>query len=323
MKDFQVKVPGTNFILKSNSTYRIEGKVSEHSPLEFQKAGFTRIPDKKFGAQVSVKFDPKRKIWDTGFYENSPCYISTRTKKEEVIKTVETLKKYLLPHLEESLPEGALSQKSTNTYFDDYRENINQKNTYNTYEPLHFWMLWNAFLDYVIAPVDEQKKPVYRDAMISTPFVIYDGSKKRNQEQDDTFEKAKATSTFMSKLLSDKPADKELLIDVSNYVGFKIGSKTDDKVAISQFENWVTNKQKSRQNVSQFNKKMEYFSKTKNKEELKLYNSVKIALKEGIITKDREELFLQGESLGMDAKKAAQTLNTNKALKKTLLEAMS
>lgn len=323
MKDFSVRVPGTNFTLSSNSTYRVEGKVSTHSPKEFQEAGFTKIPNPFSPEQAKVKFDQIRKVWDTGFYENSPCYLKNKISKDDVKEIVKTLNENLVPELEEFLPEGSLSPKESNDYFDDYKYEINQKNNYTTNTPLEFWGLWNALIDYVVAPVDDQKKPIYRDAMISTPFVIYDGTRKKNQEQDNTFEKIKSSSTFMTMLTSKKPSDKELLVDVCNYVGFRLSDKTADKVAISQFENWISNSQNAKQNVSQFNLNIDYFSSSKNKEELNLYSAVKNALKEGLITKDREELYLAGQSLGMEIKGAAKIINTNKELKKTLLEAMS
>ena len=125
-------------------------------------------------------------------------------------------------------------------------------------------------------------------------------------------------------LSSKKPADKELLVDICNYIGFKLSATTSDKIAVSQFNNWITNTQDALQNVADFNKNIEYFTDSKNKEELEIYKQFNKALKDGIITvTSRGEYFLKDESLEFNKKTAAAKINSNKALKKTLLEEMS
>lgn len=325
MEDFSVKVPGTDFTLRSNTTYRIEGRIDSEAPIEFQREGFSKIPHPLNYEDAKITFDPNLLIWDTGLYEDSPCY--SNVNKEEVKKTVETLKKYLVPSLEKQLPAGSLDYNSEGynekgfpkiQYFDNYKYPINQKTNVTTNTPKDFFGVWAALLSKTVAPEEEQKKPAYRN--LRTPFIIIDRKEKASTKQKHEFEKANAQKNLLLLAMSENKKDVDFVIDVLDYVGLKGVNKTEPSIMVSQFNQWINNKTESLQNAKKFNKEVVRLATDEGREELYIYKQIRKALRESKITETRGEYFLKGKSIGRELKQAAKTVNESDNLKQLLSE---
>lgn len=316
-KTFKVKVPNTNFYLESNKTYRIIGKVDPSAPIGFQERGITKLEHPMNGEDALVRFDSRRNLWDTGLYEGSPCY-STIQDQKQITDTVKVLKENLIPFLKESLPEGALSQKSDNKHWDSYMFPLNQNLTIATNTPESFFGLWTALLTGAIAPEADKNAPRYRE--LTTPYVLVDRQEKASNEQKLAFTKAIATKNFVNLLLSDNKKDKAHLVDVLNYVDFRAVLDTEDSILNSQFNHWIDNKKSGLKNAEYFNTAFDRFSTEDGKEELEVYKLLKKAVKNNKVVYDRGEYFLGEDSLGNNLKEAGKIINDNDNLKSKLLE---
>lgn len=324
MKDFSVRVPGTEFILRSNRSYRIEGKEDPESPIEFRdrEEPFTKIPSPYNTEDAKIVFNPERSIWDTGFYEDSPCY--SKEQREYVEETVKTLQENLVVELEKQFPEGALDYRNPGDkkhYLDSWRFVINQKTTIITDTPQNFFGLWAAILDKAVVPKGEENKPIYR--ALKTPFVIIDRDEKSNKEKTKVFEKANAQRNLLNLVLSEKPKDVEFAVDILEYVGLKGVNKKEPSILTSQFNNWIENKKDSLRNAELFNEELERLSSDEGREELSIFKKIKEGVRTNKISVVRDEMFLRDESIGSNPKTAAKLINKSDNLKTLLFEVIN
>jgi hypothetical protein len=230
-ENFEVKVPNTDFILKANKTYRIIGKKDTSAPDGFQERGITKFEHPLNGESAIVHYSKDRKLWDTGLYENSPCY--AKMSSTDINKTVKTLNKHLVSYLEEVFPEGVLKdRKGSNTYWDEYSFPLNQNFTIATNTPEAFFGLWIAILHGHIAPEVNQKAPRYRE--LSTPYVIIDSAEKTSNKQKYDFAKSRAIAKFINSLEDNRT----FLIEVLNYVKFRASEGTSDNILNSMFKQY-------------------------------------------------------------------------------------
>lgn len=309
MENFKVRIPNTEFDLETNKTYRIIGKVDPSSPRGFQERGITKFEHPLNGEDATVVFLANRNLWDTGLYEDSPVYAKDRSVGKE---NVEKFKKHLIPKLESMFPEGALSPKADNTYWDSYKFPLNQNYTVATNTPEAFLGLWFALIGYTIAPEDMKDYPIYRE--MRTPYVIIDRKEKSSNQQRLSFEKSKAVGNFINYLEKDK----QFIIDVLEYSGFRASEKTDNSILNSQFLNWVENKKNSLQVAKNFNSAIERFSTELGREELETYKTLNKMISEKKVKYERSEYYLGEESLGANIKEAAKRINEDDSLKERL-----
>ena len=312
---FKVVVPGTEFTLEANKTYRIIGNVDPSSPIGFQERGITKLEHPLNGEDAIMKFSQDRNMWDTGLYLNSPCYLKPEMKSDDVKAAIETLNEKLVPYLKEIFPEGVLeNNRENNKYWDSYSFPLNQNLTISTSTPEKFFGLWISILHGQIAPDGEQKKPKYRE--LQTPYVIVDSGEKASNKQKIAFIRSKAISNFMSTVENKR----EFLTDVLKYSEFTSSSETSISILNSMFTNWIDNKESGSNNASRFNTAFERFNSEEGREELEIYKLLKDGEKSGRITYSRSEYFLGEISIGNNIKEAAKNINVDDKLKGQLLD---
>ena len=311
--EFGVKVPGTDFVLRANKTYRIIGRTDESAPDGYKERGITKYEHPLNGQNGVMHFDSQRKLWDTGLYNASPCY--SKVKPEEIEETVKALDKNLKPYLEQIYEEGVFeNNRGSNKYWDSYKFGLNQNLTISTNSPENFFGLWTSLLHGAIAPEDEQKNPKYRE--LGTPYVLVNSAEKSSNKQKNTFAKNEAISSFIAGIKKDK----DHLIDVLKYVGFNAASETSDNILNSTFTNWLENKNEGAKNAGYFNNAIDKFKSKSGKEELAVWNMLNKAVKKGKITHLRGEFFIGEDSIGNNLKTAAEFVNNDDKLKGQLFE---
>lgn len=324
MEDFKVRIPGSDFYLKSNTTYRVENRVDMNAPVAKSPTGEQvrlnyKFPDPEGNSENTfMPFDRERNIWDTGFYETSPCYRRQPNYTEEAKKTVEILKNYLLPELEIVLPEGALSHAYTNRHWDEYFKKIKADHVYATDTPEGFLTLWMAFLSGTVVSLDQKSSP--RANFLQTPFIIHDRNEKINTDARKGLERDLAKAKFLSLMSSEHDHEKEFVIDVLDYLNFKVNKKSDITVLNTLFNNWVQNKDTATKNAEVFNRTIKEFSTEEGKEELEIFKMLKKGLSEGTVIKENGKFLLEKTPIGTTLKQAAKEVNKKKDLKSKLLQ---
>jgi hypothetical protein len=312
-EDFKVKVPGTDFELQANKTYRVIGKIDTNAPDGYQERGITKYEHPLNGENAIMHFSRERNLWDTGLYENSPCYAKIDT--DEINSTVKTLKEKLVPYLKDIFPDNIIdNNKGSNTYWDGYGFPLNQNKTYSTNTPEAFLGIWIGLLHGTLAPEVNVKSPKYRT--LNTPFVLVDSGERTSNKQKLDLTKSKATTKFMIALEKDK----KFLIDVLNYSEFRATFKTEGTILNSMFQNWINNPKTGSKNSSTFVNAYELFSNEEGKEQLEIYKLLDKGVKNSKVTYSRSEYYIGENSIGNNIKDAAANINKNDKLKAQLIE---
>lgn len=314
---FSVVVPGTKFELESNRSYRIMGRATSSSPREFKERSMTKVRNPLNTEAVYPLFDAKREVWDTGLYINSPCYAKVST--EEKKKTISTLETNLIPHLEQDLPEGALSHRESNKYFDSKPlMHVTEPLTVMTNTPQSFYGLFIAIAKGIIAPEKESGNPRYEET--ATAYKIMNKAEKVDNLQKLDLEKSKATANFLNLLISGKGKDKELLFDILDYVGCRVSKTTSDEILNAQFKNFLNNKKNSIKTAETFNETYKTFKSQKGSQQLHIYKVLKECADKNILTLDRGDYYIKDDNIGASLKEASKAVSSSKVLTAKLMD---
>lgn len=314
-----VKIPGTDFVLESNKTYTIIGRVDESSPPEFQEQGITKIPNPLNSFNATVDFDDTLKVWDIGTYESSPCYRGV--KPEQVKDTVKQLTEELLPELFLLEPEDNFSYKSNNSYFDEYKFNLIENLKISTTTAKNFFGLWIALITGTVAPEENQKNPKYRQ--LRTPYVLIDRKEVATSSQKNKAIQSDAIFEFMTLLRSEKKQKRELLFDVLAYSGLKVNTTTEDTILNTQFTNWIEAKAKGAKNAQKFVDNAKYFSTEEGEDELEVYKLLLDAKKKNSIVERRGDFYIGENNIGPNLKESAKKILQNRDLLNELQEVVA
>lgn len=324
MNTFTVKVPGVDFELSSNHIYHIREVSDASAPDGYQKAGISKHPLPGIAQGIVVPHHDLTKTWDTGFHSASYSY----TKEPKAKEILSTVKKELLPHLE-NLMEGDLTngKSSNNEFFDDfppfnsegYGEDISKYkikggNMFNTKNPLEFLALWWALMGKQIMPPDAQDSPKYKNCS----FVLEDKKQSSSIEQDNEYEKSLATSRVMSIVNSKDKKEIKHLNNLFGYVGFNVDAEEMAvKPLMATFSKWCEKGGFNNENAKDFNETYDKFED--NREEPIVYVKLLEHIKKGKIKVERSEILFKDKSLGSDKKSAARHIVGDQELHKAFL----
>ena len=313
-QDFEVRVPGTKFILSPGKSYRIVGRANPDAPKEFRAMEMTKIRDPFNTERVRPTFSEDRNMWDTGLHSMSPCFTQESAKDKEEI--LETLKKHVIPYLELSLPDGALSYKADNYFWDDkYKFEVSEPITISTNDPLSFFGLYLAILKGTVAPEAEAGNPKYNQ--LRTAYRILNKHKLTSDLETLEFERSKANSVMINLLTSKKNSD--FLYDIFDYLDLKISKNTSEELVNLQFRSFINNKEKHK-NARKFLEIHDKFKTKEGRDNLEIYKILTSSIKKGLVEYSRGEYFLEGKSLGSNKKDVADLIFKSNDLKVKLIE---
>lgn len=304
-KDFTIKVNGVE--IKPDSLYQIIPKKDDDAPDYYTKNGTSKLLMQGITDGAPCLFDSNLNVWDTGFYENSPCY---RGWSGTDIKTqVEALKKHIVEPFEALRGKGTLSHLDTkDSFWLSYASsNIYNGKVFNTAKPDDLLELYIALLGkHVCSKKDEnspfQKKAKYlvenKDAVVGV------------REERQRFKAEAIASVF--KL---KEVNKEKLKEVLTYLGLPA---TDDDGLVSVVMDYVENSKEGHNNSKRL---VETINKVNSKSgaiEINIYGQLLELFRKGSISKVGSEYFLGEDSIGLDLKSAALTIKKSKPLQEKL-----
>ncbi len=295
------------FEVKENSIYSVSDKKDGDAPTGFVKAGVSKLPhdgvDETFGVRW-VEVSRGKGVWDTGFYEYSPCYDGMSDEERKVM--VSSLKKSVLDPYKKAIGDPTAFDQNDNAFFDNMLFKIDSRKVYNTENPIQRMELYFALRAYQVAPRGAEGDSKYRLAS----YVLNDNTKKVKDKDDLNVITFKATGVFQ-KLYEN---DRERLIAVLNWVGLKIGIDPDEGTLISMFAEYI------RESYSRTKAFLDIVTETETEiglNKLNIYKRLKeIVNKSNKITKSPNgTYFYDGDvEIGPDLKAASENIAKNKDL---------
>lgn len=303
------------FKVYDNSTYVIRDKEDYNAPSGFIKRGVTKLPSDGVGVTYQcgyVRKTPTSGVWDTGFWEYSPCY--SNKNSEEVKLLVDNLKKSLVePYERFSGKSGELVQTNdefwTRKSFEVYTGKV-----YSTRDPEDRLALYFALKERRVTPKDKKGDATYKQSA----YVILDINKDVKRKDEKSANLFKAIGSFEGLLQTDK----NRLTGVLNYLNLVVASDIEDDSFRGIFKEWL--EQKNGMNVELF---LSLFNETKTekgKAKVEIYIKLKQSLLKGnVVTKNPNGVLYYNEvEIGPDLKSAASNISKQKefqTIKKELL----
>jgi hypothetical protein len=205
-----------DFEVRESSTYTIKDKPDLDAPSGYQKEGVTKLPSEGVGITFSapyVTYEDGRGIWDTGFYQASPCY-----KYKDINEVKSTLKQVeagvIKPYLAAlGIDKEELAQTNDN-FWDKQRFFVTRKKIYNTENPIEVMELYFALRSNTVAPKEHMHAPRYNNSS----YVIIDTTKDLKLKEERSTKKFDATHLMMGLAKTNMP----LLKAAMEYVGVRL-----------------------------------------------------------------------------------------------------
>lgn len=289
--------------IKNNAIYKIINKSDSSAPSGFIKAGTTKLPSLGIGNSVPCRFVVRNKVtneglYDTGFYEGSPCYAGV--DKAKVKAMVSILNEKIVKPYEELHEKGDLSHKNEK-FWGSYSVLLTDGKYLVTDKPDDLLELYIAVRGHELTPKGKQFEgsPKFKDSQ----YCVEDKEKVRNIED----ERADNLMTCLANFGILLGTDKSLLVNILKYVqfvGFNIQVNHD--TLKSSFYQWITKKEA---NVEKFKAAFDLASDDETKEIINLYVVVNKLAKSGVLKKNGAQYTYRNEALGADLKTVAKNLN--------------
>lgn len=296
--------------IRKDSLYKVEPKFDPGAPDGYIKEGSTKLPSEGITTDTSCPYNSELGLYDTGFYEQSPCY--AHMSKTEVQGIVRGLNTNIVKPYEALHGEGILSAQN-NSFWDSYYVSLEEGLVLNTSKIDQLLALYIAMRGYALTPINERGNP----AFLQSQYNIKDASKSISVKKERIMDKMEAVGAFRGMLTSEK----DKLIDLLKYLDIVRTSIIPDEIDMNvAFDEWI---EKDVQNPRVFLGKFEEIQSPEGLNKVRLKVRVSKAITKGIIKKTASGEYLHGSTpVGIDIKSIVNNLLSNKDLEKILDEIM-
>lgn len=299
--------------IKTNSIYKVRGKLDKSAPTGFQEEGVTKLPSEGISHSFECRYvitnsTSNTGVYDTGFYEESPCYAHMDIK--EVQEVVKSLKKHIVDPYERIYGKGILSHKNEEFWSTDGRQTVSDGEMLSTSNPAQLLKLYISMRGFILTPKDKIGSPMF----VNSQYVIEDKEDVRSKKE----EKADLVMEVIAEFAALLKTNKSLLVGVLDYVNLAgITEDTSDSTIKSAFYEWIN---QSETNMQAFQDTVELAKNKKTKDIVLLYGKLKRAITKKVVDYTGGVISYQGRQLGGDLKTAAKNLNIKKDLQDVKLQ---
>ena len=310
--------PNDSFKLKTNSIYKLIDKFDSSAPSGFIKENTTKLPSEGVGETIQANYvvdpvNPTEGLWDTGFYEYSPCY--KHQDKDEIKIIVDRLDKYVVQGYKKIHSRTHDLGHEDDSFWSNKNIYLYTGRAFNTGNPNDLLDVYIALQTYSICPEGSEGDPRYAEAA----YVIVD------YDKNTQFSKIKASQEMDAIMnfgfLLTKNIQK--LYNILYYEGLNVSSKMDEATLKYTFKEYLKLGPKNAEN---FNKLVEQVNEgDKVEEKIFIYRIIKQKYLDGtgITKRSNGKYYFKDMEIGADLKGAAGNivfLDKFKEIKVHLLE---
>lgn len=313
MKDEKtIKVNGLE--IRQGSIYKIVNKPDKSAPDGYQREGSTKVPSYGIGNNTGCNFVENevtgKGVYDTGLYEDSPCY--SNTPKDEVRMKVELLQELIVKPFERYIGEPGILSHSNKEFWDSYTTRLEVDRPFRTENSSDLLDLFISVLSYQLTPKSETKNPKFTRSQ----YIVEDISKAKThvEENNDNFVTALTNFTMLYS------SNKYLAIKLLDYIGIT-GVSEDVKSSSlnSMLFSWLSSDDA---NATRMNNAYAIASNAKKSNQIILYSKLKDLSRKGAVSNATGEYYYGDIYLGSDLKTAAENVNNKTDLKTVKAEIM-
>lgn len=310
-RDVLINING--LVIKTNSIYKITNKLDNNAPSGFRKEGTTKLPSAGIGNTVGCRFkivndNTKEGIYDTGFYEESPCY--ALLTDDEVKSKVKTLQEKIVQPYERRRGKKGLLDHSNSEFWDSFGVDLFDGRFLVTSNPDDLLDLYIAMLSYDLTPKEVEGDPKFRNSQ----YCIEDKEKVQNIKTERANLMVEAISNF-GRLLSE---DRNTLLNILRYIRIiGIADEIDNSTLNALFFEWLN---KDTENPKRFKKTYDLTQNDKTADEVNLFAIISRLAVKNLLDKNGGEYTYKGKVLGADLKTAAKNINSKTELEEIKIE---
>lgn len=287
--------------IRQNSIYKITNKPDANAPSGFVQEGASKLPSKGIGNTVHCRFVPSPDgnsgLYDTGFYEGSPCYANK--DKTEVREIVKKLRTYIVEPYEKKYGEGVLDHKNLE-FWDNTGIHLYEGRVFSTDNVDDLLALYVAILSYELAPKNKIGDSSFRQAQ----YCIEDIDQIRSIKEERNNNKMEVIFNFSSILRTNRAG----LFNLLKYVGLNIREDANDSTINGLFMTWLD---EDSDNIGRFQKALDIYNDDKTSEIIDIYGALDRVYRKKKITRARGYLIYKGVEIGTDLKSSAKNLFEN------------
>lgn len=299
------------FQLKTNSIYKIADKFDAEAPSGFVEEGVTKLPSEGVGNTVYCRFistnpsDPSVGIWDTGLYQQSPCYEDLEDDK--ISEQVAQLEKFIVKPFSKKYGAKVDLDPNDDDFWNTKPVYLTAKRTFNTAKIDDLLELYIAMRNYSLTPKGSEGDPAYSDSQ----YLIVDSDKNTEFKKNQASEEIDAYMHF-GRILSES---NDKLIKVLMYVGLNVTNTMDPDNLKYTFKEHLST---SKLNSAEFNKLCESLSDPRVEDKITLYKVLVDKYKNGtnITRKSNGKFYFDNTEIGESLKNAAENISISKDLEK-------
>lgn len=286
-----------DFKVYRNRSYVVKNKPDMDAPKAFRDHNTSKVLGIEDSFQMPYVVSDKgsgRGIWDTGFYENSPCYghLDASTRKTKVA----ALRKNVLEPYRMYIPDDSVTMEQTGNFWDEYNVKVSSGEIFETSNPEAVLSLYTALRARKVTPKGKEGEPEY----LNSYYVIVDMQQNTKASEEKTDNEFEAISTFAELLSTDKNKMRALL----QWLGLNVSESISDSTAKDMFKQKVIS---NNSKVSEFIRISTEASTAEGYDKFQLYQKLKKQLEKAgtKVTKVNGKIYFEAEELGEDLKSAA------------------
>lgn len=288
------------FQVLEDSIYLVADKMDYSAPTAFQEIGSTVLPSDGVATTYHcpyIAYSRTEGVWDTGFYELSPCY--KNMSKDIVAKEVKALiQNVLTPYRKAIGNEKALDQHN-HEHLDKAKWSVYKDKVFKTDDPMDVMALYFALRGREVVP----KAKAGDSSFNAASYMIIDINQKIKKRDEDASNIFEAIGMFEVLYKTDKG----LLDKILYYLGRAMSEDTTKTAYRGMFKAYL---EASPANVNSFNKLVESSEKESEVAKLNIYHAIKShEIKTPKLTKSPGGMILYDDiELGPDLKTAADRI---------------
>lgn len=288
------------FEVYKDSFYVSKDKVDYNAPDGFQSIGTTKLPHDGVGNSFQCPFRKTDNrgggVWDTGFYEHSPCY--RNLDKDKIRIKVKALNENIVEPYESFGGKKDILSHTNDEFWDKKSFMVQSDQVYNTNEPSDVLSLYMGLRQRELTPKNKKGDSKYKDSA----YFIIDQTKEVAYKDEKAAEKYKAIGIF-HQMLQD---DKSTLISILGYIGVTVSEESEDIALIGLFEDYISG-DKGPSKIELFNRIAKEASTDDGKAKLIIHS--KLRSDRSLIEKVGNFYYWQDFELGPDLKTAAESIS--------------
>lgn len=310
-KEFSFTVNGIE--IKSDSLYQVVPKPDLNAPDGFVKWGTSKLLMNGVKESAPCSFNDYKRVWDTGFYQESPCYVGMPVNDVKV--KVGALVENIFQPYENLMGAGTLDHRqSNNEFWDSFGGDLYNGKVYNTSDPKELLELYMAILHFnVVKPEDKSQHFAAK-----AKYCIVNKDSVTTLKEEKAFNKAEAIGNFYTLVNNNK----EYLLHILEYIGVISTRKLEDRVLTNIVMEFLEDKKQGANNIKRFIETVKKATNPKGKEQLKVFSWLTELRRKRLITEQYGELYLDESVLGGNLKDATVKVIADKDLKIKVAEAI-